>query len=113
MKKLLILFSIPLLLSGSADLLDEAPKGVAVETFYNTAEEVETAVNAIYSPLLGVRPEQNCIMDAHTDWGFGRGSRAQSNAFTALNSPNINTAAERWRDLYLDMRHADLHISSA
>src|SRR3546814_18225091 len=99
MKKLLILFSIPLLLSGCADLLDAAPKGVAFDTFYNTAEEVDTAVNAIYSPLRGVRPEQICILDAHTHWGFGRGSRAQSNAFTSLNSTHITTEAGLWQAL--------------
>lgn len=112
MKKLLIYLSIPLLLSGCADLLEEAPKGVAVETFYKTAEEVETAVNAIYSPLRNVRPEQICILDAHTDWGFGRGSRAQYNDFTALNSTNINTAGSRWSAFYLGIRNANLVIAN-
>src|SRR5690606_15085927 len=99
-------------LAGCSDLLEESPKAVAVENFYNTAEEVETAVNAIYSPLRDVRPEQICILDAHTDWGYGRGSRAQYNDFAGLNSTNINTAGSRWNSFYLAIRNANLVIAN-
>lgn len=113
MKKPLIYFSLAILLPGCADLLEESPKAVSTGNFYNTAEEVETAVNAIYSPLRGVRPEQICILDAHTDWGYGRGSRAQYNDFAALNSTNINTAGSRWSAFYLGIRNANLVIANA
>ncbi|NHE59589.1 RagB/SusD family nutrient uptake outer membrane protein [Cyclobacterium plantarum] len=95
------------------ELLIEEPKTVAVEVFYNTAEEVETAVNAIYSPLRSTRAEQIAILDAHTDWGYGRGSRAQYNDFAGLNPTNINTAGSRWDSFYQAIRNANLVIANA
>jgi starch-binding outer membrane protein, SusD/RagB family len=50
MKKIL-LFLIMICLISCKDALVESPKSVAVETFYNTAEEIQTAVNAIYTPI--------------------------------------------------------------
>ena len=50
MKKILFLFSI-LCLTSCDDILKEQTKSLAVETFYNTAAEVDAAVNAIYTPL--------------------------------------------------------------
>src|SRR5690606_30364279 len=58
------------------------------------------------------RPEQICILDAHTDWGYGRGSRAQYNDFAGLNSTNINTAGSRWNSFYLAIRNANLVIAN-
>lgn len=98
--------------SSCSDLLDESPKTVAVENFYNTAEEAEAAVNAIYTPLRSSRAEQIVILDTHTDWGYGRGSRAQYNDFAALNATNTNTAGSRWDSFYLAIRNANLVISN-
>lgn len=112
--KYTILISLGILgLSSCEGILDEEPKTVAVENFYNTAEEVEAAVNAIYSPLRSTRAEQIAILDAHTDWGYGRGSRAQYNDFAGLNTANQNTAADRWNSFYLAIRNANLVIANA
>ncbi|WP_026957148.1 RagB/SusD family nutrient uptake outer membrane protein [Algoriphagus vanfongensis] len=102
-----------LALVSCSDLLEENPKTVAVENFYNTAEEVEAAVNAIYSPLRSTRAEQIVILDTHTDWGYGRGSRAQYNDFAGLNATNTNTAGSRWDSFYLAIRNANLVIKNA
>ncbi|GEO04356.1 hypothetical protein AAE02nite_20200 [Adhaeribacter aerolatus] len=104
-----VLFTLP----ACEDELQEAPKTVAVENFYNTAEEVETATNAIYSPLRSTRAEQIAVLDAHTDWGYGRGSRAQYNDFAGLNSGNMNAATARWNSFYQAIRNANLVISNA
>lgn len=109
--KIILLFSATAwMLVGCEGLLIEEPKTVAAETFYNTAEEVETAVNAIYSPLRATRAEQIVVLDAHTDWGYGRGSRAQYNDFAGLNATNINTAGARWNSFYQAIRNANLVI---
>ena len=109
--KIILLISAPAcMLSGCEGLLIEEPKTVAAETFYNTAEEVETAVNAIYSPIRATRAEQIVILDAHTDWGYGRGSRAQYNDFAGLNATNFNTAGARWNSFYQAIRNANLVI---
>src|SRR5690554_1515832 len=95
------------------DMLAESPKTIAAELFYNTPEEVESAVNAIYVPLRSVSAEQVAVLDAHTDWGYGRGSRAQYNDFAGLNAGNANAAAARWNEFYLAVRNANLVIANA
>ncbi len=108
------LFFILAALNGcSDDFLDEAPKEVAEELFYNTAEEVEAAVNAIYSPIRYEYAEQIAVLDAHTDWGYGRGSRANYNDFQGFNSGNINVAGSRWNAFYQSIRNANLVIRNA
>jgi starch-binding outer membrane protein, SusD/RagB family len=74
---------------------------------------VETATNAIYSALRPFRAEQIVILDTHTDWGYGRGSRAQYNDFEGFNAGNINAAASRWNGFYLGIRNANLVIANA
>src|SRR5690606_24229354 len=70
------LLGILLLFSTSCeDVLVEEPKTVAAELFYNTAEEVEVAVNASYSPWRTVtHAVYSGVLDMHTDYGYGRGS---------------------------------------
>lgn len=93
--------------------LEENPKSVAAENFYNTSEEVETAVNAIYTPLRLMRAEQISVLSAHSDWGYGRGSRADYNDFSGFNSGNINVAGRRWESFYQSIRNANLVIQNA
>jgi hypothetical protein len=101
-------------LSSCEDLLDEKPKAVTEENFYNTAEEVATAVNAIYSPL---RTENQttyiATLECHTDYGYGRGSFAQYNDFQGMNSNNINRVAGFWNAFYLSIRNANIVIKNA
>lgn len=94
------------------DALLEKPKSLAVETFYNTAQEVETAVNAVYSPLrlayytLGVN-------SAHSDYAYGRGSWAALNDFQGLNSVWITRISEVWTYYYQSIRNANIVIRNA
>lgn len=111
---LFIFLMFSLTLVSCQDLLVEKPKAVAVENFYNTSEEVETAVNAIYSVLRSNdMVEQTVILDTHTDWGYGRGSRADYNAMQGFNAANINNAGSRWNMFYLAIRNANLVIKNA
>ncbi|MEX2594182.1 MAG: RagB/SusD family nutrient uptake outer membrane protein [Anditalea sp.] len=100
--------------SSCDDLLVEEPKSVTEENFYNTAEEVETAANAIYSPL---RTENQLTyistLETHTDYGYGRGSFAQFNDFQGLNTNNINRVEGYWNAFYLSIRNANLVIQNA
>lgn len=102
-----------LIFASCEDILEEKPKTLAVEVFYNTSEEVETAVNAIYPPLTGNIIEQTVILDTHTDWGYGRGSRADYNAMQGFNAANINNAGGRWNAFYQGIRNANLVIANA
>lgn len=98
------------------DLLIEAPKSIAVETFYNTAPEVEAATNAVYGQLRdfnGISGQLGAQMEAYTDYSYGRGSYAVLSDFQGLNSTNIPRTDEGWRIFYLGIRNANLVIQNA
>lgn len=102
--------------SSCTDLLEEETKSLAVETFYNTAAEVETAVNAIYSPLRSTRCLSGLYLsqlESYTDYCYGNGSYAVLNEFQGLNSTNINRVGNIWDQFYLSIRNANLVIANA
>ncbi len=99
--------------SSCSDLLKEEPKTIVSENFYQNKSDFDAATNAIYFPLRMVRSEQVAVLSAHTDWGYGRGSRAQYNDFEGFNPTNINAAASRWNSLYQGIRNANLVIEKA
>jgi hypothetical protein len=101
-----------LLFTSCESVLEEEPKTIVTENFYQTTEDLQAAVNAVYSPLRAVRSEQIAVLSAHTDWGYGRGSRAQYNDFEGFNPTNINAAAERWNSFYQGIRNANLVIKN-
>lgn len=102
-----------LIFSSCESVLEEEPKTIVTENFYQTTEDLQAAVNAIYFPLRMVRSEQVAILSAHTDWGYGRGSRAQYNDFEGFNPTNINAAGARWNSFYQGIRNANLVIGNA
>jgi len=112
---LLFLIISSLLASCTKDL-DENPKNIVVENFYNTPEEVEAAVNAIYPPIrlgaTGIAP-YNATLECHTDYAYGRGSWAQFNDFAGLDAVNTNRVADFWETFYLAIRNANLVIANA
>lgn len=101
------------LFSSCESLLEEEPKTIVTENFYQSREDLQAAVNAIYSPLRSVRSEQIAVLSAHTDWGYGRGSRAQYNDFEGFNPTNMNAAAARWNSFYQGILNANLVIKNA
>ncbi|PZX49327.1 RagB/SusD family nutrient uptake outer membrane protein [Algoriphagus chordae] len=99
--------------SSCNDLLEEEPKTIVSENFYQSVSDFDAATNAIYFPLRMVRSEQIAVLSAHTDWGYGRGSRAQYNDFDGFNPTNINAAAARWNSFYQGIRNANIVIQKA
>ena len=103
-------------LASCSKLLEEAPKAIAVETFYNTAGEVETAVNAIYQQLRApnnISGQLGAQFEAYTDYSYGRGSYQVLSDFQGLNSTNISRTDAGWTLLYLGIRNANLVINNA
>ena len=96
-----------------SDILDENPKSIATETFYNTPQEVAAAANAMYAPL-----KQNgfinylMILECCSDYAYGRGSYAFLNDFGGLNPTFIGKIGSLWAPLYLSIRNANLVIKS-
>ncbi|RRA99114.1 RagB/SusD family nutrient uptake outer membrane protein [Larkinella rosea] len=113
MKK--ILFLLPVLgLLACEDALKEEPKSLVVETFFNTAAEVETAANAIYSPLRNTNMSvYEATLESQTDYAFGRGSWAPLSDFQGFNDANITRVAGLWNTFYLSIRNANLVIRNA
>ncbi len=115
MKKLILILPAIIFLACE-DALVESPKSLAVETFYNTAAEVESAVNAIYGPLRsdnclgGLYPAQ---MEAYVDYGYGRGSYGILSEFQGLDPTNITRTGQMWDQFYLAIRNANLVIANA
>lgn len=105
-----------LFLFSCEDVLKEEPKSLAVETFYNTVAEVESAVNAIYAPLRadnclgGLYPAQ---MEAYTDYSSGRGSYLVLSNFQGIDNTNITRVGQIWDLMYLAIRNANLVIANA
>lgn len=113
-------FILPIIIAGilftsCEDFLKEEPKSIAVETFYNTPSEVESALNAIYNPL---HPQESmggnylALLEACTDYGYGRGSWAQPSDFQGLDNTNISRVNTFWTNFYLAIRNANICISN-
>lgn len=109
---LLLSFSL-FLFSCTKDPLEENPRAVIIEGFYNTAEEVETAVNAIYVPIREEMAEYHATLESHSDFMYGRGSWNPISLYQGLNDVNINRLMPFWDGFYVAIRNANLVIRYA
>ena len=106
-----------LLFASCEDVLEEKPKFVVAENFYNTAGEVETAVNAIYTPFRDPWSSYTYpyvwVLECLSDYGYGRGgSSALLGNFDALTS-NLEFVVSPWDPYYLAIRNANFVIKYA
>jgi len=111
----IILFSAMFFASCTKEL-EEEPKSLAVETFYNTTAEVESAVNAIYVPYIQTGEGLAVYLaqiESYVDYGFGRGSYGILNEFAGLDPTNITRTQNFWGLFYLSIRNANLVIANA
>src|SRR4051794_18453827 len=83
--------------------LEEHPKSIAAEAFYNTPAEVESGLDAIYSPLR----DQNNLgaiyqtqLECYADYMYGRGSHAVLNNYQGLDNTNITRVGTIWQLFY-------------
>jgi len=94
--------------------LEEHPQAVAAEDFYNTAEEVETAVNAIYTPLrMTMFPNYIATLECQSDWLYGRGSWTPLSEYQGLNDANVTRVSGFWNTFYESIRDCNLVIKNA
>lgn len=114
--KYTILIIISMILFSCEDVLIEKPKAIVAESFYNTPGELETAVNAIFSPLRS----NNCFgalytwqLEVYSDFQIGRGSYAVLNNYDGLDNTNINRIGQIWDQFFLAIRNANLVIENA
>jgi len=110
---LVSLLALSTAVTSCQSILEESPKTIVAENFYQSKTDFQAAVNAIYFPLRMIRSEQIAVLSAHTDWGYGRGSRAQYNDFEGFNPTNMNAASSRWNSFYQGIRNANIVIQKA
>jgi starch-binding outer membrane protein, SusD/RagB family len=115
MKKIIFIIAFAFLGLSCEDVLIEAPKSLAVETFYNTNAEVESALGAIYQALRSdnamgaLYPAQ---LEAYTDYSYGRGSYGVLSTFQGLDGNNEGRIQSMWNVFYLAIRNANIVISN-
>jgi len=116
MKKIFISLSAAFCLQACADMLQEKPKSLAVQNFYNTSSEIESALFAVYVPLR----DQSCLgglypalQEALSDYFDGRGGYLTVSNYAGLDPANVTKAGQIWDLVYQGMRNANLVIQNA
>lgn len=114
MKRLIFTLGVLALFLACEKALEEAPRQISEENFYNTAEEVEAAVNAIYNPLRkDLMPNYIATLECQSDWMYGRGSWAPLSNYQGLDDANITRIQGFWDGFYLAIRNANLVVLNA
>lgn len=118
MKKRIIFLSIiaAAALSSCTDVLVEEPKSLSAETFYNTPDEMESAVNAIYGPMRGegaLSINYPAQLEGLADYGNSRGSQLPVSLYQGLDNTNISRVGSIWDGFYQSIRNANIVIANA
>ena len=103
MKKYIYLFMILLSVVSCSDWLEEEPKSVAAETFYNTESEAAAAVAAPLANLKGYGGLDyfgTALCECFADYAYGRGSWASNSDYIGLDNTNQTRTANIWTKLY-------------
>lgn len=102
------------LLAACSKELEEQPKSIAAETFYNTPTEVEAGLNAIYQPMKG----PNCMgslypaqLESYADYMIPRGSYGILNTYAGLDNTNATRVGQIWQLFYQSILAANICIN--
>lgn len=109
MKKIILLVISIFGLSSCNDWLEEHPKAVAAETFYNTEAELHAALLA---PIQKFRSTFNMnlpgMLESLSDMNYPRGSWEPINDYATLNATNINRSDNAWSSFYQSIRDCNI-----
>src|SRR5690554_4740239 len=110
MKKIYLFLLGTLILSSCDDILEEKPMAIATETFYNTADEVESALFGGYRELsIGPFSRYYLLVNlSQVDYGVGRGSYSSTSNFQGLDPTNIGRTNSIWSSFYKTIRDANI-----
>jgi hypothetical protein len=115
MNKIFTCLFLAMILTACSDVLDEKPKSLASENFYNTAAEAKAAVNAIYGPMRGdnaLSTNYPAQLEGLADYGNSRGTQTPVSLYQGLDNTNINRVSVIWDNFYQSIRNANLVISN-
>ena len=113
MKKYIYLFMILLSVVSCSDWLEEEPKSVAAETFYNTESEAAAAVAAPLANLKGYGGLDyfgTALCECFADYAYGRGSWASNSDYIGLDNTNQTRTANIWTKLYTAIRNCNVAL---
>ena len=117
MKKIFIIIIVfYTFLVSCQDWLEESPKAVAAETFYNTTGEADAAVLASLYKLRSFFSAANWLtlypsfMISFADYSYGRGSWEANSDYVGLNTQNVQRSDEMWTYLYQAVRDCNIAI---
>jgi starch-binding outer membrane protein, SusD/RagB family len=116
MKKIITLVFAIIVFTSCTDMLDEEPKSLSAETFYNTVDEMESAVNAIYGPMRGdgaLSINYPAQLEGLPDYGNSRGSQTPVSLYQGLDNTNISRVGSIWDGFYQSVRNANIVITKA
>lgn len=116
MKQSILFLFIIFLLTSCSKKLEEHPKSIAAEVFYNTPSEVEAGLDAIYIPIRRVSTIGAlylCQQEIYAEYLYGRGSHAPLNDYNGLDNTNITRINSMWTDFYESIRDANIVIEKA
>jgi hypothetical protein len=107
-----MIIMIGMLIMSCSDLLEENPKSIAVETFYNTPSEVGAALNAIYPCFNGldVMGYYWALDESSSDMVYGKGSYAILSTYSGLDVTNTTRIQGVWSATYRAIRNANICI---
>lgn len=103
------------IITGCSKSLEEKPKSLASENFYNTVPEVRAAINAIYGPIRttnGISLNYPAQLEGMSDYGYSRGTQAPVSAYQGLDNTNINRVGVIWDSFFQTIRNANLVIAN-
>lgn len=114
MKNLSYVFALLLLTATScSDVLEENPKSIASENFYNTPSEIESALNAVYHAVGGSQLTNEInMLEACADYGYGKGSLSYINDYIGYSPANASNMGYLWEAYYVMVRNANLVIAN-
>ena len=100
-----------ILACGCNDILEEHPKAIATETFYNTEDEIASALNGVYEPIHGSQfTSYFTLLEACPDNVYGKGSLASISDYAGFSTANITNMGSVWTALYRSIRNANAVI---
>ena len=114
MKKYIGLLCIALMSVSCSDWLEEEPKSVAAETFYNTEAEAAAAVAAPLAVLnQNGGPDYHCsaLNECFADYAYGRGSWESNSDYVGLDNTNQSRTSTTWTVFYRSIGLCNVALS--
>ncbi|AYB30030.1 RagB/SusD family nutrient uptake outer membrane protein [Chryseolinea soli] len=115
MKKIFLYLLTAALIVGCSDVLEEHPKSLSAEVFYNTVDEATAAVNAIYGPMRtdgALSTNYPAQLEGLADYGNSRGSQTPVSLYQGLDNTNITRVGAIWDNFYQSIRNANIVIKN-